>query len=370
MCFNLSVYHAAGTNMRIKVSILSLLLFCFLSVTPSFAQSVGFSVKQLSNRVTDTNNANLINYSLEKSSFELRASKKIKTSGVNEIMVYPEGYDGYDGPEEDSPANLLPRLTLAKDLRFNPQNVYRSEDSSLIVLQVLKGKDVQWIFIEADNVRELARLPFSEVSVINSRLQFGKAPPDKLKKAVASIVPQPEWKKHIWDQDYDKINAANEMASDWSDLRIPKGSDISAAKLLRELMTVKKLPVDPKLLLGDWRVRSLQGNSNGLYLYSFSKATIRTESSGLIFEKTSGSQHRMGRLYKDTATNRLIFLGGIYVNGDKPQAYSAGWGKVDAFSPNKTDTAGVLFKLNDKRMLMILDADDYDSTFEVYELVR
>jgi Domain of unknown function (DUF4893) len=355
--------------MRIKVSLITLLLFCFAAASPSFAQSLGINVKKLTG-LADDSRTNTINFSLENNTFELRASKKINTNGINEIMVYPEGYDGYDGPEEDNPVNLFPRLTLAKGLRFDPKNVYRSEDSSLIVLQIVKGKELQWLFVAQDNTRELARLPFADVSLVSSnRLQLNKSPPDKLKKAIAAIVPQPEWKKYLWDEHNYKIYTAEAILSDWSDKQIPKGSDASAAKLLRELMPAKKQAIDPKILLGEWRVRSLQSDSENLYLYTFFKATIRADANGIIFEKTSGSQRRMGRLYKDSAANKWVFLGGSYVNDDKPIAYSVGGTKPDAAEPKPSDSVGVFYQISSKRAMMILDAESTDE-YEIYELVR
>jgi Domain of unknown function (DUF4893) len=354
--------------MRIKISLFILMLLCFLATSSSFAQSLGINVKKL-NGLSNDSQTNTINYSLEDNTFELRASKKVKTSGMNEIMVYPEGYDGYDGPEEDSPANMLPRLTLAKGLRFDTQNVYRSEDSSMIVLQIVKGKELQWLFVAQDTVRELARLPSTDVSIINNRLQLNKSPPDKLKKAMAAIVPQPEWKKHLWDEDNYKIYVAEEIISDWSSNQVPKGSDVNAAKLLRELMPAKKQAIDPKTLLGDWRVRSLQSDGENLYLYTFFKATIRADANGIIFEKTSGSQRRMGRLYKDTTATKLIFLGGVYVNNDKPLGYSVGWSKPDATQAKPSDSVGIFYQMNSKRAMMILDTESTNE-FEIYELVR
>jgi hypothetical protein len=355
--------------MRIKIPLFTLMLLCFAVAPYGFAQSLGINVKKM-NGLSNDSQSNTINYSLEDNTFELRASKKVKTSGMNEIMVYPEGYDGYDGPDEESPVNLLPRLTLAKGLRFDPKNVYRSEDSSLIVLQIIKGKELQWLFVAQDNARELARLPFADVSLVSSsRLQLNKSPPEKLKKAIAAIAPQPEWKRYLWDEHNYKIYIADEIISNGANNQIPNSSDANAKKLLRELMTAKKQAIDPKSLIGDWRVRSLQASNDDLFLYPFFKATIRSDANGIIFEKTSGSQRRMGRLYKDVTASKLVFLGGIYVNNDKPVGYSVGWSKPDAAEPKPSDSVGIFYQINNKRAIMFLDAESTDE-YEVYELAR
>jgi hypothetical protein len=354
--------------MRINISLSVLLLLYFAATSPSFAQNLGFNVKKLNGQY-DGDSKTDINYRLENNVFDLRASKKVSANGVNEIMVYPAEYDGYDGPVENSPANLFPRITLAKDLRFDPKNVYRSEDSSLIVLQIVKGKTLQWLFVAPKDTRELARLSSTDVNISKHRLQFNKNPPEQLKKAIAAIVPQPEWKRHLWEQDSYKIYVADEIVSDWSNTQIPNGSDANAAKLLRELMPARKQAIDPNTLLGDWRVRSLQSEGDNLFLYAFFKATIRTDGNGIIFEKTTGSQRRMGRLYKDSAANRLVFLGGSYVNDDKPIAYSVGGTQPDATEPKPTDSVGVFYLINSKRAMMILDTESTDE-YEIYELVR
>jgi hypothetical protein len=118
---------------------------------------------------------------------------------------------------------------------------------------------------------------------------------------------------------------------------------------------------------GAWRVRSLQIQSDAIYAYPWFKARIETDEFGWRFAKTSGSQRRSGRLWRDAEDpSRLIFLGASTVNDDPELAYS------DARSdtgPQHSDSVGVLHRLGPAHLVMILDAHPGESA-EIYELRR
>ncbi len=97
-----------------------------------------------------------------------------------------------------------------------------------------------------------------------------------------------------------------------------------AAKEVRKLLESQPKTIDADAILGDWKVRSIQGSDSAIYAYPFFKARITQKDGRIFFEKTTGSQRRSGYLYR-YLSDTWVFLGGKTVNDD-PQ--------VD-FAPNR-----------------------------------
>ena len=85
----------------------------------------------------------------------------------------------------------------------------------------------------------------------------------------------------------------------------------------------------------------------------------------LLFDKSSGSQRRSGRLLP-AADGTWVFLGGATVNDDPRKTYSTL--ESPGAAARESDSAGVLRKIGDHHFLMILDAKP--ESYEIYELRR
>lgn len=134
---------------------------------------------------------------------------------------------------------------------------------------------------------------------------------------------------------------------------------------VRQLLAEKPLPVSPEELAGTWRCRSVQINNLGIFAYPFFRCRIIGDAGALHFDKLSGSQRRSGRLFP-AAGDTWVFLGGATVNDDPRVPYSAL--ATPAAAARESDSAGVLRKIGDHHLLMILDAKP--ESYEIYELVR
>jgi hypothetical protein len=148
---------------------------------------------------------------------------------------------------------------------------------------------------------------------------------------------------------------------------MPADADQRARADILALRAQTPTPVSDADLAGAWRVRSLQLQPDAIYAYPWFKARIEVDGSGWRFAKTSGSQRRSGRLWRDADDPaRLIFIGGATVN-DEPQVdYSAAHADT---GPHDSDSVGVLQRLGAAHLLMILDARPGESV-EIYELRR
>ncbi|UXI67598.1 DUF4893 domain-containing protein [Tahibacter amnicola] len=158
-----------------------------------------------------------------------------------------------------------------------------------------------------------------------------------------------------WRIVVDQVNA---------DPGIPR-SDGEGKAVVEELLAAKAEKPSRADLLGDWRVRSIQGTRYGIFTYPYFKARIAERDGRLFFEKTSGSQRRSGYLHApEHGGPEWIFTGGASVNDDPQVSYSLDSG---ATSAQDSDSVGVLWKVDDQ-LIMVLDArgDDY----EIYQLKR
>lgn len=150
-----------------------------------------------------------------------------------------------------------------------------------------------------------------------------------------------------------------------ADPGIPR-SDAEAKAVVEELLAEAHLPLDGKALLGEWRVRSLQGTRYGVFPYPWFKARVTQRDGKLFFEKLTGSQRRSGWLLPPAdAKGDWYFVGGASVNEDPQVGYSKADGASEARS---SDSVGLAWGIAEDRVLMLLDTrgDDY----EIYQLKR
>ncbi len=262
-----------------------------------------------------------------------------------------------------------PRIGLTRGQRFLSEQVYSSEDGSLLLVGLQLPKQRQWRVIDTQAVKVIAELRPNQVVITDVAAEI-KDPSGALRAAIARVVPLQDWQRLMWTEDETAIHEARQIADDWM-LQIPTADfDPAALALARELLAAAPQPIDQRKLIGNWRVRSLQTNTLGAYLYGFFKAEISLRGDLLQLRKSSGSQRRLGLLYpvRDESST-LVFLGASSVNEEPQVGYSRGFSKVDSPERLASDSVGRFFQLGPDRLLLILDPQ-WSQGFELYELRR
>jgi hypothetical protein len=144
---------------------------------------------------------------------------------------------------------------------------------------------------------------------------------------------------------------------------------VKVGKEVLALLALPRLEVSaPLKLVGRWRVRSLQVSDRGAYAYPFFDCSFRQEgASGVIFQKDSGSQRRIGIVGADTA-DRLLFVGGSYYADDKGGAgYSALQEESVKIDPER-DSVGAIYQLGPGHLIILFAPNRYGR--EIYELKK
>jgi Domain of unknown function (DUF4893) len=194
------------------------------------------------------------------------------------------------------------------------------------------------------------------------------AAPLALASATERTKAEPEWSQLAWPP-----HRANVLS--WRQ-NVEQVDQLLAGVALddrRDLPTAKNLLKGPWLqpnedaLLGNWRCRSLQATSLGLYVNPDFKCTIARRDGQLAFAKISGSQRRTGVLYRDP-DHGFVFLGGATVNDDPTVTYSALAQPVASPNPLDNDTYGWLKQRSRNHVVMLFNTDG--SSYEIYELRR
>jgi hypothetical protein len=171
-----------------------------------------------------------------------------------------------------------------------------------------------------------------------------------------SLWPEHEARLRDATKRVDAINANPE---------IPK-SDADAKAVVEELLAEPHRRLDATALTGEWKVRSLQGGSYGIYTYPWFKARVTNRDGRLFFEKTSGSQRRSGWLVPPASgSDDWTFVGGATVNEDPQVGYSLSDG---ADAPRESDSVGAAWGIAEDRVLMLLDVGE--NGYEIYQLKR
>jgi hypothetical protein len=184
------------------------------------------------------------------------------------------------------------------------------------------------------------------------------------------------------------LRAAEPAGCDWRERALPADADLIDSRGLG--LEERLLPIDdqpegaellallerPPLPLGDlqgrWRVRSLQfsrmsGDAGQVFAYPFFNALIDRNPCGYHLAKTSGSQRRSGQLYPLQGEPMLAFLGAATINAQTPADYDP-QRPAESQAPGDGNSAGVLRRIGDDELLLVLDATGDD--FEVYHLKR
>lgn len=177
------------------------------------------------------------------------------------------------------------------------------------------------------------------------------------------------WRTHIDPEDLPKVEHALERARVVLEAIPPSEYGVAERPQLRAFLDAATMNRPDERLVGDWRCRSIQINSLGLYSYPYFRCRIQRNGARLAFAKLSGSQRRSGALYAD-GPGRWVFLGGSHVNDDPPRGYSRlDDGKAAGAGDSRaSDSVGVLETLADGRVRIVFDAGD--DSVELYEMQR
>ena len=168
----------------------------------------------------------------------------------------------------------------------------------------------------------------------------------------------------IWPEHLPLVQQAKSRLQDWHDSADLADAEAEALELLKQVLAAPPKVIKGAALVGNWRVRSLQGGTYGLFLYPYFKSNIRAEGENRYwFEKTTGSQRRSGHLYPES-DKQWVFLGATTVNDEPQGIYRA----KTAPGPAPNDSVGVLWQINSNHLVMLLDVAS--DRFEIYELRR
>lgn len=119
-------------------------------------------------------------------------------------------------------------------------------------------------------------------------------------------------------------------------------------------------------LIGDWRVRSLQVNGLGVYVYSWFPARIYREAQALVFDKASGSQRHRG-LMALASEDTVFFAGALYYGYEEPRMHSAHMDPAAQPDP-AMDATALIHKLGPDHYLMVFNHDA--GRFRFYEIAK
>lgn len=156
----------------------------------------------------------------------------------------------------------------------------------------------------------------------------------------------------------------------------PLADPDAAAAQARALLQRARAPLPLGTINGPWSVRSIQANGQSVFAYPWFAARIDTSGCTMTLRKSTGSQRRSGRLYREPAPDRggssLVFLGSATVNDNRTAPYSARNqpsgstnGGGDGSPVNST---GRLWRIGRNELLLVLDAAP--NGFELYHLKR
>ena len=175
----------------------------------------------------------------------------------------------------------------------------------------------------------------------------------------------------LWPDDASALasagNAMRALANKHASTDSQEAADILA------LLDIKAQPIADRLALaGPCKVRSLQANDLGAYVYPFFKCEFRREGpNGLQFRKETGSQRRLGVILEEgDLGDGLLFVGGSYYDYTSPRPYS-GFDRLDNPGSNpdrSTDSVGLLTRIGKNRYMMLFAPKE--GRGELYEITR
>ncbi|WP_404400307.1 DUF4893 domain-containing protein [Pelagibacterium halotolerans] len=150
----------------------------------------------------------------------------------------------------------------------------------------------------------------------------------------------------------------------------PMDAEIAVwAEEIRALLDAERVPiVDEAGLLGDWKVRSMQVDDLGAFVYSWFPARVFREARALVFDKDSGSQRHRGLMALEPEHRYYFFAGALYYGYEQERMYSAHMGE-DAPNANRAmDAIARVYKLGSDHFMMAFAPDE--GRYRLYEIRR
>lgn len=244
--------------------------------------------------------------------------------------------------------------------------LYQSGDGE-VLLATIAGKRAR---IETFNLRtgaSLGTLPPAQLRLSPAAASVDGPLPAALQKALDTAKRAPEWWRAAWPYHRSQIDQWQiQVESVNTELQRVPTADRAKLPHVNRLLKPPFASLD-LAFTGNWRCRSFQANALGLYDYPAFNCLIRAEGEQWIFSKTTGSQRRHGKLYRD-GVNRLVFLGGSSVNDDPHGVYSRADAGSAAAEPLESDSYGFVIQRGPRHLVMLLDTDG--ASYEVLELTR
>jgi len=143
------------------------------------------------------------------------------------------------------------------------------------------------------------------------------------------------------------------------------GTDVDA--LARALSGTPQVAFDPALS-GEWRCRTIKlGGNPALVVYSNFKCRMALDTTGIAFEKLTGSQRTIGRI--EMRNGRAVYLGVGFVASQAPQAYEDLAPDFEGDGTIAPDVA-VFERVSDTRARLMFPAPINESDFDILELTR
>lgn len=193
----------------------------------------------------------------------------------------------------------------------------------------------------------------------------------------AMLVAQPARAQGVenlmWPQHVEALSDAAAELSGLIALHLDTSDD---AKAMWNLFNAPSAPLPDRLSLeGGWQVRSLQVRQGAVNIYDYFPCVLRREGpSGLVLDKSRGSQKRIGLILGDDSEDAFLFLGGSYTTGEPPRGYSGfevddvNAAGADAGIDMSNDSVGFVRSLGRNHLLIVFAPVNGRS--EMYELKR
>ena len=172
-----------------------------------------------------------------------------------------------------------------------------------------------------------------------------------------------------WRQDASREDARRlaRLDSAWaSGLRQARAADAAGVRRLGPLADPKAASPRPEPTPGSYQCRTVklggQGElSGGLTVYGWFRCRVELTPGGdLVFQKATGSQRPMGRLYPD-GPRRLVYLGAVAWGDEGVAAYGR--------DPER-DQVGAFERIGPNRWRLALPYPKQESTLDLIELRR
>lgn len=132
-------------------------------------------------------------------------------------------------------------------------------------------------------------------------------------------------------------------------------SYIEERPMVQNLLRQNLYNITPNDLIQYKKVRSIQVEPYGIFLYDFFNCKFSMRNGTIFFQKTTGSQRKSGYIYRKDDKS-AIFLGGWSVNDEPLTKYGS-----------DNSVIGSLYKISSQKLIMLFY---YGNSFELYEFSR